>query len=150
VTCYTQSCKPCKITCILHYLPQGDESSPRGRWGICAPALTEVLTWLHTTKPTAFSLVVDDVAVKYVTEADAHLRNALLRHYEITTDCGGTVYSRITLKWDYFKRTCEISLPGYINNVLNKFKHDTPKTPQHTPSKYITSVYGAKMQYISR
>jgi hypothetical protein len=43
VTCYTQPCKPCKVTCILHYLPQGDESSPRGRWGIFAPALPEVL-----------------------------------------------------------------------------------------------------------
>jgi hypothetical protein len=28
----------------MHYLPLGDESSPRGRWGICAPALPEVLT----------------------------------------------------------------------------------------------------------
>jgi hypothetical protein len=38
--------------------------------------------WLHNTKPTAFSLVVDDFAVKYVTLADAqHLRNALLRNY---------------------------------------------------------------------
>jgi hypothetical protein len=27
---------------VLDYLPQGDESSPRGRWGICAPALPEV------------------------------------------------------------------------------------------------------------
>jgi hypothetical protein len=44
VTCYTQPCKPCKVTCILHYLPQGGESSPRGGWGICAPALPEVLT----------------------------------------------------------------------------------------------------------
>jgi hypothetical protein len=35
--------------------------------------------WLHNTKPTAFSLVVDDFAVKYVTKYDAHhLRNALL------------------------------------------------------------------------
>jgi hypothetical protein len=48
--------------------------------------------WLHTTKTTAFSLVVEDFAVKYVTDADAHhLRNALLRNYEITTDWGGTV-----------------------------------------------------------
>jgi hypothetical protein len=44
VTCYTQPCKPCKVTYILQYLPQGDESSPRGRWGVCAPALPEVLT----------------------------------------------------------------------------------------------------------
>jgi hypothetical protein len=104
--------------------------------------------WLHTTKPTAFSLVVNDFSVKYVTEADAHhLRNALLQHYEITTDWGGTVYSGITLQWDYFKRTCEISMPGYINNVLNKFQHDTPKTLQHTPSKYVTPVCGAEIQY---
>jgi hypothetical protein len=42
--CYTQPCKPCEVTYILHYLPQGDESSPRGSWVICAPALPEVLT----------------------------------------------------------------------------------------------------------
>jgi hypothetical protein len=28
----------------MHYLPRGYESSPRGGWGICAPALPEVLT----------------------------------------------------------------------------------------------------------
>jgi hypothetical protein len=44
VTCYTQPCKACEVKCVLDYLPQGDESSPRGRWGICAPALPEVLT----------------------------------------------------------------------------------------------------------
>jgi hypothetical protein len=49
VTCYTQPCKPCKLAYILHYLPQGDESSPRGRWGICASALPEVLTILHAS-----------------------------------------------------------------------------------------------------
>jgi hypothetical protein len=79
------------------------------------PALHTPDLWLYTAKPTAFSLVVDDFAVKYVTEADAHhLRNALLRHYEITTDWGGTVYSVITLKWDYCKRTCDISMPGCL------------------------------------
>jgi hypothetical protein len=103
----------------------------------------------------AFSLVVDGIAVKYVTKADAHhLRNALLyallRHYEITMDWDGTVYSVITLDWDYNKRTCDISMPGYISNVLNKFQHDTPKTPQHTPFRYVTPVYGAKMQYATQ
>jgi hypothetical protein len=29
----------------MHYLPRGDESSPRGRWDICAPVLPEVLTY---------------------------------------------------------------------------------------------------------
>jgi hypothetical protein len=44
VTCYTQPCKPCKVKYVLDYIPQGDESSPRGRWGICAPSLPDVLT----------------------------------------------------------------------------------------------------------
>jgi hypothetical protein len=68
------------------------------------PARHTLGIWLHNSKPTAFSLGVDDFAVKYVTLADAHhLRNALLRNYEITTDWGGTVYSAITIKWDYEK-----------------------------------------------
>jgi hypothetical protein len=46
VTCYTQPCKSCKVKYVLDYLPQGGESSPRGSWGICAPALPEVLTLL--------------------------------------------------------------------------------------------------------
>jgi hypothetical protein len=41
-------------------------------------------------------------------------------------------------------------MPGYISNVLNKFQHDTPKTPQHTPSKYVTPAYGAKIQYATQ
>jgi hypothetical protein len=107
--------------------------------------------WLHNTKPTASSLVVDDFSVKYITTADAHhICNALLRHYEITTDWNGTVYSVITLDWDYNKHTYDIYMTGYIFNVLNKFQHDTPKTPQHTPSRYITPVYGAKMQYATQ
>jgi hypothetical protein len=42
---------------------------------------------------------VDDFAVKYVGKQHAeHLRNALLRTYELTTDWAATVYSGMTLK----------------------------------------------------
>jgi hypothetical protein len=106
--------------------------------------------WLHNTKPTAFSLLVDNFAVKYITKSDAHhLRNALLRHYEITMDWDGTVYSGIALDWDYNKRTCHISMPGYLFNVLNKFQHDTPKTPQHTPSRCTTIQKSLAQFYIT-
>ena len=47
-------------------------------------------------------------------------------------------------KWDDQKCTCDISIPGYITNVLNKLQNVKPKHPQHTPSKYATPVYGAK------
>jgi hypothetical protein len=107
--------------------------------------------WLHKTKPIAFTLIVDDFAVKYVGQENAHhLRNALLRNYEMSTDWAGKVYSGMTLNWDYQKRTCDISMPAYVANVLNKFQHATPKHPQDTPSKYITPSYGAKTQYATR
>jgi hypothetical protein len=57
--------------------------------------------WLQNTRPISFTLVVDDFAVKYIGKHHAeHLRNALLRTYELTTDLTATVYSGMTLKWD--------------------------------------------------
>jgi hypothetical protein len=94
---------------------------------------------------------VDYFAVKYVGKQHAdHLRKALLQSYELATDWEGKVYSGMSLKWDYKNRTCDISMPGYVYNVLRKFQHDAPKNPQHTPSIYVTLVYGAKTQYTTQ
>jgi hypothetical protein len=107
--------------------------------------------WLHKARPISFILVVNDFAVKYIGKHHAeHLRNTLLRTYELTTDWTATVYSGMALKWDYDTRTCDISMPGYVSNVLSKFQHDSPKHPQHTPSRYVTSVYSANTQYAMR
>jgi hypothetical protein len=107
--------------------------------------------WLHKTRPISFTLVVDDFAVNYMGKQHAdHLRNDLLKTYELTTDWKATVYSGVTLKWDYNNRTCDISMPGYISNVLSKFQHDAPKHRQHTPSRYVTPVYCAKTQYATK
>jgi hypothetical protein len=38
-------------------------------------------------------------------------------------------------------------MPGYVSNVLNKFQHDAPTHPQHTPYRYVAPVYGAETQY---
>jgi hypothetical protein len=93
--------------------------------------------WLHKTRPICFTLLVEDSAVKYVGKQHAeHLRKALLR-----------TYSGMTLKWDYKNRTCNISMPGYVSNMLSKFQHDAPKHPQYIPSWYVTPVYGDKTQY---
>jgi hypothetical protein len=54
--------------------------------------------WLHKTRTISFTLVVDDFVVRYVGKKHAeHLRNALLRAYELTTDWTATVYSGMTL-----------------------------------------------------
>jgi hypothetical protein len=50
--------------------------------------------WLHKMRPIALTLVVDDFAEKYVGKDNAnHLRNDLLRSYEITTDWGGAHFT---------------------------------------------------------
>jgi hypothetical protein len=104
--------------------------------------------WLHKTRSIAFSLIVDDVAVKYMGKQHAdHLRNALLQIYELTNYWESKVYSGMSLKWDYKNITCDISMPGYVSNVLRKLQYDAPKHPQPTTSKYVTPVYGAKTQY---
>jgi hypothetical protein len=87
--------------------------------------------WLHKTRPITFSLIVEDFAVKYVgKQHDDHLRNALLQIYELTTDWEAKVYSGMSLKWDNKNRKCDISMPGYVSNVLGKFQHDAPKHPK--------------------
>jgi hypothetical protein len=107
--------------------------------------------WLHTTQQISFTLVVDDFSANYVGKQHAeHLRNALLRTYELTTDWTATVYSGMTLKWDYKNRTCDISMTGYVSNVLSKFQHEAPKHPQYTLSQYVRPVYGAKTQYATK
>jgi hypothetical protein len=70
---------------------------------------------LHKTRSISFTLVVEIFAVKYVGKQHAeHLRNALLQTYELTADWTATVYSGMSLKWDYKNRTCDISMPGYV------------------------------------
>jgi hypothetical protein len=56
----------------------------------------------------------------------------------------------MTLKWDYKNKTCDISMPGYVANILSKFQHDAPKNPQHIHSQYVTPVYGANTQYATK
>jgi hypothetical protein len=91
--------------------------------------------WMHKTWPIAFSLVVDDFAFKYVGKQHAdHLRNALLKSYELTTEWAEKVYSGMTLKWDYKNITCDISMLGYVSNMLSKFQHDAPSIRStHSP-----------------
>jgi hypothetical protein len=112
------------------------------------PARHTPRLWLHKTPPISFTL---DFTVKYVGKQHAeHLCNALLQTYDLTTGWKATVYSGMTFKWDYDKRTCDISMPGYVSNVLSKFHNEAPKHPQYTLSRYVTPVYGAKTQYATK
>ena len=90
--------------------------------------------WKHDTLPITFTLVVDDFAVKYVDRKHAeHLMNALKENYSVSEDWEGTKYCGISLKWDYAQRTCDLSMPGYIDRALKRFQHSPPARPQHAP-----------------
>jgi hypothetical protein len=73
--------------------------------------------WQHTTHDIAFTLVVDDFSVKYTKCADAeHLMQTLNKLYKVLSkDWEGIRYCGLTLAWDYDRRTCDISMPGYID-----------------------------------
>jgi hypothetical protein len=104
--------------------------------------------WRHNSRDILFLLVVDDFGIKYTNLQDAeHLLAALKDAYKITTDWDGERYCGVVLKWDYSKRICDISMPGYIERALARFQHPKPKKPQHNPYKYLQPEYGVKVQY---
>ena len=54
--------------------------------------------------------------------------------YVIKMDWEGTSFGGIILKWNYEgERWVEISLPGYIDNILACFIQPHPKIPQDSP-----------------
>jgi hypothetical protein len=58
--------------------------------------------WTHVTSPIAFSLVLDNFGVKYVGKEHArHLLRALCKLYTITEDWEGTLFSGLTIHWNY-------------------------------------------------
>ena len=90
--------------------------------------------WRHLTRPISFTLVVDDFGVKYVGKEHVdHLIKCIREKYELTEDWSGDLYCGIKLHWDYIARTVDISMPGYIKKLLQKYKHKMPTKPQHCP-----------------
>ena len=76
--------------------------------------------WTHKTKDISFLLVVDDFAIKYTDRADAeHLLDALKTGYKMSVNWMAKRYCGLIMKWDYNKRTCDISMPGYIDQGNN-------------------------------
>jgi hypothetical protein len=113
-----------------------------------APCAITPGLWKHESRDIQFLLVVDDFAVKYTNRQDVeHLISALKTGYKLSIDWDAERYCGLILKWDYNKRTCDVSMPGYIERALARFEHPTPKKPQHNPFRFIQPEYGAKIQY---
>jgi hypothetical protein len=91
--------------------------------------------------------VVDDFGVKYVGKEHAdHLITCIKENYGVTEDWAGKLYCGIKLQWDYRARTLDVSMPGYITKLLQKYKHRMPTRPQHCPYSPSPKQYSAQAQ----
>ena len=63
-------------------------------------------------------------------------------------DWEGGEFAGIDLDWNYAsnhtKRTCRLSMYGYIEKLLIKYNHTIPTKPQLSPRCHREIVYGAK------
>jgi hypothetical protein len=90
---------------------------------------------------------MDDFGRKYVSKEHAdHLIKCIITKLELTKDWAGDLYCGIKLNWDYDKRTLDISMPGYIKKLLQKYKHRVLSKLQHCPYSPSPKQYGAKVQ----
>jgi hypothetical protein len=59
----------------------------------------------------------------------------------------GNKVTGIAIKWDYPGKCCQISMPGYIDNLLIKLKHPRPSKQRLSPYACLPISYGAKTQF---
>ena len=143
----------CRIDRGMYGLPQAGKlaydqlKTHMQKYGYFPVSYTPGL-WKHTTNNIVFCLTVDDFGVKYTKNDELnHLLSALRDKYTISVDMKGTRYCGMTLKWNYKKRTLDVSMPGYVTKLLSDLKHIPPKRQQHAPHPWIPISYGSKTQY---
>jgi len=108
-------------------------------------------TLKHKWQPTTFVLIVDDFGVKYVGKRHAeHLLTTHQDHYTVTTNWTGSKFADIDVAWDYNKRTCRTTMPGYIDAVQKHFGHPAPTKPEHLPHKHRAITCGTREQYVTK
>ena len=102
--------------------------------------------WNRDTKETIFLLVVDDFPIKYTSLDNAHHLINALKKYTISDDWKAQLYIGIALKRDYRKPTVDLSMLGYVDAALLRFRH--PKLrQQNSPHPHAQTKFGAKVQY---
>ena len=118
----------------LHLAKFGYEPAP------IAPGL-----WRHQNFPLQFSLVVDDIGIKYEDQEDiTHLLGALKTIHKISEYWYGKLYCGISLEWDYSKRVLLVSMSNYVTKALHRFQHPTLERTQYAPHQWTRPNYGAK------
>jgi len=91
--------------------------------------------YYHETRPTYFTLVVDDFLMACKSDEDRdHLLDVLRLLYEVKVDYKAQRYVGITIHHDLVKHRIEISVPGYIANTLERFGIEPKPHGTHAPA----------------
>jgi hypothetical protein len=143
----------CKITKGMYGLPQAGIKAQellKKRLAEYGHHQSKIIPGLstHETRPTTFTLAVDDFIMKIISEKDAdHLINVLKKHCIITVDKEATKYIGLAIKWDYAKGKVHTLMPGYLPKMMMRFKHETPNKIQNSPHRHVETQYGKKAQF---
>ena len=91
---------------------------------------------------------MDDFGVEYVgIEHFNFLLDILKKYHGVQFNMADDKLAGIAITWDYPNRRCRISMPGYIDNLLIKFKHPRSSKPRFSPHACLPIAYGAKTQF---
>jgi hypothetical protein len=102
----------------------------------------------HSLRGTVFTLVVDDFAVKYKTQADAdHFLATLRLQYEITVNPTASKYLGFTIRFDDAAQTVSLSMPEYVPKMLARFCPGVALRGAASPAVYTPPQYGTRVQH---
>ena len=86
---------------------------------------------------------MDDFGVKNIgKEHIEHLLKTLKKNHKFPEDWEGNLHNRITLDWNYEEGYLDIPMPGYIEKLIQRVRHEKPTKPQHSPYKAPLRIYG--------
>lgn len=101
----------------------------------------------HVERDLYFVLTVDDFGVKYAKQADAQfLLDVLRKQYEVSVDWSGSKYLGYTIAFDDLKHTATLSMPGYVDKMLQRFFPGQTFKGAGSPGVYVPPNYGVKLQ----
>jgi hypothetical protein len=102
----------------------------------------------HQSNGVTFTLVVDDFLVKYQDiAAFNHLCDSIRTEYNFEVDTNASKYIGMTIKYDKTARTITLSMPGYVNAALRRFRVTRSPKATHCPATFTPIVYGQPVQY---
>lgn len=139
-----------RIDSAIYGLPQAGRISQQhliahlAKHGYYEAPMTPCL-FLHKTNNIAFTLVVDDFGVKYKHPHELqHFLDALKEVYKFKVDIDGKRYLGMTIDIDRAKKTVSLSMPGYVQQALNKYDPQQTLPECNSPMMFVQPVYGSK------